>query len=150
MRMLHELRKAFTMADSRWRSLSPRGSLTLEVGFLSLTKCRALEHIPLEDLGHGPEHRADAVGILRTGEVPIDLLLADEISLGKLIRDEVGVGLEVVVTAKAGEACPKADQLDLLPEEVLLVEEENHGGMGEPLHVAHRAEELQRFLQPIT
>ena len=38
---------------------------------------------------------------------------------------------------------------DLLLEEVLLVEEQDHRGLGEPLGVADRVEQHQRLVHPI-
>ena len=102
-----------------------------------------------DDVGDGVEHELDVGRVGGARHVAVDLLRG-RLVLRLELRLDVGRRLAVLLRASVlREADGERRLLDLLLEQVLLVEEEDDGGVGEPLVVANRVEQLQRLLHAV-
>ena len=77
------------------------------------------------------------------------LLLWRPVELQEALGDELGTLIKVRAAGVLREAHREVDLLDLLPEEIGLVQEENDGGVGEPPGVADGVKQLKSLLHAV-
>ena len=109
-----------------------------------LAEAYILEIVLDDDVRDSVEHKLDVAGVGGTGEVGVDLLgLLVAVEVLKLALHVDGCLLIGVLALVVGKADGQRDALDLLGQQVLLVEEEDERGVGEPVVVANGVEEAQ-------
>jgi len=91
------------------------------------------------------EYMLDVFPIGGAGDVGEDLLEWIGVLLEEDILDEDAGVFKVLATGVFGEADVQVGRQDFLFEQILLVQEENDGGVDEPLVVADFLEQLERF-----
>lgn len=111
---------------------------------LVLAQPNVLEIVLDDHVRHRVKHKLDVAGVSGTSEVRVDffcLLVAVEVlKLPLHIHSRLLIGVLALVVSEADR---KRDTLDLLGQKILLVQEENERGIGEPVVVADGIEQTQ-------
>lgn len=111
---------------------------------LVLAQPNVLEIVLDDHVRHRVKHKLDVAGVSGASEVRVDflgLLVAVEVlKLPLHVHSRLLVGVLALVVSKANR---KRDTLDLLSQKILLVEEEDERGIGEPVVVADGIEQTQ-------
>jgi len=116
---------------------------------LFLVEAASPEVVGDDDVCDGVEDELDVLGVGGTGHVTVDLL-GRRLVLGLELSLNVGRRLTILLsTCVLCETDGEGGSEDFLFEEIFFVEEEDDGGVAEPLVVADGVEELQRLLHPV-
>jgi hypothetical protein len=103
---------------------------------------------------HSFENDLDVVGVGRTGKVRVNIfgLVGKRVAdIAKFLTDKFGSVLVTVVALVLGEGGLQGGATgQLVLEQILLVQEQDHGGLGEPLGNADLVEQLQRFVHSVS
>jgi len=139
---LHEDRDSiYILIESRFirHSMAIGESLCV----VALEKPAVFEVVLYDDVRDGVEDEPNVVGVGCAREMGVHLLLV--LALVEVLELHLNVGRRVLVRVRAfvlWKTDGERTVPDLLGEEVFLVEEEDNGGVDEPLVVADRVEEL--------
>lgn len=98
---------------------------------------------------HGIEYHGDVLGICGTRIVWVNDFLGVLVLLQELLLDELQGWLVRPASIVLREADRQVHFLDLLGEQVLLVQEEDHRCVDEPLGVAYFFEKLERLVHSV-
>lgn len=119
-----------------------RGNVRAECSAPPLVQAAAAQVVGDDHVGHGVEHELDVVGVGGARHVAVDLLrgrLVLCLELGLNVRRCLAIFLR---TRVLGKAYSERRLAYFLLEQILLVEEQDDAGVGEPLVVADRIEQL--------